>query len=219
MTISDTSTTDEVIAAALPKFIPSDADLKVWSKLTAATGDSVYTTLVGLFGADLTAFLADCTTSTECKEEDYSVYTGWAFGIQWTGTAVNSDFTSVTFADNLEIVGCFWSSTAADNAINNGVVTEVSATKPGSPDGLASVNDKSGPFDSWDGVIKSTTDKLQYAVHFLETDNDFYFETGDSVTLWNHLNLVAGVSTDVTLGNAVQLTATAGAIIAATLLF
>lgn len=45
-------------------------------------------TKVGLFGADLTAFLADCAVAqgaaSPCVVADYASFNGWAFGIQWT---------------------------------------------------------------------------------------------------------------------------------------
>jgi len=89
------STLEQVLVANVAKLNPSSSDLTAWVALTKATTDAAtpeYATKVGLFGGDLTGFLADCTTATVCDETKYDKYTGWGIGIQWTvATGSGSD--------------------------------------------------------------------------------------------------------------------------------
>ena len=62
--------------------------------------------------------------------------------------------------------------------------------------------------------MKPAADKLQYAIHFLESTDKFYYEVGSEATLWAHKDFANGVATDVTFGGAATLTADAGAILA-----
>jgi hypothetical protein len=49
-------------------------------------------TKVGLFGFDLTDFLADCAmASALCTEKDFKKFSGWAIGVQFTMTAAAAD--------------------------------------------------------------------------------------------------------------------------------
>lgn len=64
-------------------FAPLASDLTAWKTVTAKASDTVVTTM-GLFGADLTKFLADCVIAqgaTKCVSSEYDNYNGWAIGI------------------------------------------------------------------------------------------------------------------------------------------
>ena len=41
-------------------------------------------TSVGLFGYDLTDFLADCAETEDCDATAYEAFTGWAIGVNWS---------------------------------------------------------------------------------------------------------------------------------------
>lgn len=91
MTITSTSTLAEVYTAQT-SWYPSTTDIGTWADADHATGDTTYTTAIGLFGADLTDFLADCATATDhCDSADYDAYTGWGIGIEWSATTPVSD--------------------------------------------------------------------------------------------------------------------------------
>jgi len=78
------STLEQVLVANVAKLNPSTSDLTAWTALTKTSNDAstpVYATKLGLFGGDLTGFLADCTTATACDETAYDKYTGWGIGI------------------------------------------------------------------------------------------------------------------------------------------
>ena len=83
MTIVAASTLQEVLVANLADLNPNSSDLGKWVALTKATTDTTptYATKLGLFGGDLTQFLADCATATACDETKYDKFTGWGIGI------------------------------------------------------------------------------------------------------------------------------------------
>ncbi len=61
---------------------------------------STIKTKVGIFGADLTDFYADCAiASTLCTASTYHAYSGWALGVEitWTTTAADAATTGVCF--------------------------------------------------------------------------------------------------------------------------
>lgn len=85
MTISATSTLAEVFTASSTKWGPSSTDIDTWNAANPADTDTKTVTNIGLFGGDLTTFLADCATATtNCKAADYDGYNGWGVGICWT---------------------------------------------------------------------------------------------------------------------------------------
>ena len=89
-TITSTSTLADVLAAH-NNFAATTAQMANWVELTPlASGDA--STLVGLFGADLTDFLADCAiATTNCTSSDYDNYSGWAIGVDWTVASASVD--------------------------------------------------------------------------------------------------------------------------------
>ena len=70
------------------------------------------------------------------------------------------------------------------------------------------------PFINWFGEMKDAADKLQYAIHFQDSTEKFYYEVESEANVWAHLDLDSGVATKVTFGGAATLTAAAGAILA-----
>ena len=84
MGITKDSTLIQVFEETIGDYVPMSTDLEAWTDLTAADGDDLVTTTVGLFGADLTDFLDNCALATEaCTVADYDTFSGWAVGIQW----------------------------------------------------------------------------------------------------------------------------------------
>ena len=87
--ITTTSVLADVIAAH-NNFEATTEQMTNWIELTPlASGEA--STFVGLFGADLTEFLADCATSDDCDEADYDNYSGWAIGVDWTVASAKVD--------------------------------------------------------------------------------------------------------------------------------
>ena len=74
------------------------------------------------------------------------------------------------------------------------------------------------PFEGeWFGELQGLADKQQYSITFQEEGSDFYYEVGDTVTLWNFKDYLGGTDTDVTWASAARLTAAAGVIVASLL--
>lgn len=116
MTIGADSTLLEVLNETIDKYVPTSTDLDAWTTLDPATGDTIVTTTVGLFGADLTDFLDNCALATlACAVSDYDTFSGWAIGIEWVAAdsklrqAKDEIDSSVTFADQNLYVETHWS--------------------------------------------------------------------------------------------------------------
>ena len=91
MTAIEAASTLADVLAAHNDFAATSEQMTNWVELTPlASGDA--STLVGLFGADLTDFLADCAiATTNCTSSDYDNYSGWAIGVDWTVASANVD--------------------------------------------------------------------------------------------------------------------------------
>ena len=64
---------------------PSATELTAWNAATNyGTAADHPVTKLGLWGEDLTAFNADCLISTLCAAKDYTMYNGWALGVDFT---------------------------------------------------------------------------------------------------------------------------------------
>ena len=83
------STLADVIAAH-NDFAATSEQMTNWVELNPLPAGEA-TTLVGLFGASLTDFFADCAISDDCDEADYVGYSGWAIGVSWTVASANVD--------------------------------------------------------------------------------------------------------------------------------
>lgn len=86
MSITSTSTLAQVYTAN----IPSKPSTSSWKTLTNPTGLTTWAAKVGLFGNDLTTFFKDCATvgTTICDPANFTGYSGWAIGVEFTLTAV-----------------------------------------------------------------------------------------------------------------------------------
>lgn len=225
---------------AAQDWAPSTTDLDAWTTLNPATDDTRVVTDLGLFGVDLTDFLADCTTATSsCKPADYDNFNGWGIGLLWSkgaGTIANGEFDQVLLVETLVLAEVEWitnspalrrlMSAAPGNVVS---VFDVKTTyTPAATIAAAdSTNDAAAvtdPFDAWYAPESYLEDDEQLLISFIdETDTDFTFQVGDTQTAWVYLGSATGVGadgvkTDVTLAGAAQLTAAAAAIVA-TLLF
>ena len=80
--ITSASNVDDVVAA-YNNYQATEAQMATWGELTKLASKSV-TTKVGLFSADLTAFLKDCAIAIHvlaCNVPDYDNFSGWAIGV------------------------------------------------------------------------------------------------------------------------------------------
>lgn len=96
-TITSTSTLAQVFAATIPT--PTATDESSWTTLTPLASSTV-TSKVGLFGADLTSFYADCAVASAlCTASAFSSFTGWAIGVQFTlsAAAAQDDMAGICF--------------------------------------------------------------------------------------------------------------------------
>jgi len=94
------SSTVQNVLDAHNDFEPTATELEAWNAPTIyATGRPV--TSIGLWGADLTDFNADCATSTLCAAEDFTAWNGWALGVDWALAAgvTTGDFDGVIIED------------------------------------------------------------------------------------------------------------------------
>ena len=156
MSITADSTLDAVFLANIADWKPTDSDTKVWVKLAPATGDTVYTTTVGLFGEDLTDFLDDCAVATKnCKPADYDGYSGWAFGINIAGNAVATNTNTVSFETLKYSVALTWGdSTAATptfNTVKAGTIAAAPAEAVPANAAAITADTKTDPFNSFSG--------------------------------------------------------------------
>ena len=169
ITISATSPLTDVYLAHIANFEPNTGDLAKWSPLTAPSTDSNVKAKIGLFGVELTAFLADCAlATTNCKSADYTNYNGWAIGIQWTATAdpTANDVNSVTFVGLKEWVGVTWGTTT--RSLKDAYFTTTpAAAVPAKAD--LTLETAVGPFFNWDGELLALSKKEQYAVTFIDS--------------------------------------------------
>ena len=97
------ATADEIAAWNPIDPVVEAAALLMSGRLGGAGDDNTIVTSVGLFGYDLTDFLAECTTLEEddlCTVADYDVYTGWAVGVNWEGATLNA-IDGVVFTESL----------------------------------------------------------------------------------------------------------------------
>ena len=101
---------------------PLATDYESWVEVKAS-GEDATTTLVGLFGGDLTAFLEDCAAAgDDCDVADYAGLSGWAIGIEMTPDqarlrqATEGDTNIVIFADQFIGLKVYWYSDTNANA-------------------------------------------------------------------------------------------------------
>lgn len=73
------------LLAAYDTYTATATEIAAWNTVNAYAATDKVVTSAGLFGADLTAFNADCTASgsSVCTPSDYKDFTGWAIGVNW----------------------------------------------------------------------------------------------------------------------------------------
>ena len=218
MTITSTSPLTDVFLAHIASFHPNSSDIANWTALTPPTGESNVTTEVGLFGADLTSFLADCAiATTNCKSADYINYNGFTLYVEWVATTAPTagDVNSVTFASHNQWVANQWGTT---NAIKAGTYKTTPAISVPAKGDLT-LDTEDGPFLNWDGELQALSKLTQLAITFIDsTSSSNAFQVGDTATIWAHKNYAGGVASVVTFGGAASLAAEAG-FLAVALLF
>jgi hypothetical protein len=203
---------------------PSDTDLDAWEEVTAS-GEDTTVTKVGLFGGDLTAFLADCTAATDdCDPAEYDGFSGWAFGVEWAPAeaadtrlrqATAADINTLVFADRLIAAQVTWVDGENVLITSDVDVEEITDAAPEADD--IADTEVTDAFNRFWGDVTVGLDGPQYAVHFQEEGDDIYYEIDSESTVWAYLANAAGESTDVTWAGAAQLTAAAGAVAVALL--
>ena len=215
MTIGKDTTLADVVLATIADYEPTETDLDVWTELEGASTN--ITTKTGLAGFDLTDFLANCAKATEnCDVADYEKYNGWARGIEWTASAEPGSADTVVFEDTKVLVYVMWGYGALSGEVTADDVPEDFLDgdftfKQEGPDET--------PFDgAWTGEATSVDEEfIAYAISFQKEDDDPYYDYEVTTTVWNHSNFSDGEATEVTWNGAAQLSAAAGAIIAALL--
>lgn len=218
------------LAAAFTKLntavTATTAEITAWKALAKNASSNTVETKVGLFGHDLETFLADCVAlEAACDTTDYDAYTGWGVGVQWSSTAANSNAKDgVAFTASKQTVQVTWGASAGNaNDVESAVATaEPSATKPINTE--VTLTDATDGFAAWGAKNQaSATAQSQFAFSFFEDGDDtFYFEAGDTVSIWTTKGAIAGAdniaNAEFELVGAASLTA-ATSVIVASLLF
>ena len=212
------------------KIVATDAEIESWNTLDPVAvlqrlmSDrlgvvNTVTTSVGLFGYALDEFLEECATLEEdgdCEVADYDAYTGWAVGVNWSGSDSNP-MDGVVFTDSLWSVQVLW---GPGNTVMGGKVTAVAAAEPTGLQATALTEAVDG-FESWGKGPEATG--AVFAFSFFEDEDDFYFEAEDTTSIWATVGATPAPTgnvetTDFELVGAASLSA-ATSVIVASLLF
>jgi len=78
--------TIEDVLAVYNDYKPTATELAAWNNPTPCR-DGLPVVSMGLWGANLTEFNADCLVSTECATFDFTAWNGWALGVDWDWTS------------------------------------------------------------------------------------------------------------------------------------
>ena len=184
--------------------------------------DNAVVTSVGLFGADLTDFNADCVAlEDDCDIADYADYNGWGVGVNWASPAVVSaaQVDGVAFATSKWTVQVAWSAEA--NLITNSI-SEVAIATDAPTNANVSMDLSMDAFEAW-AADAGDNAGAQFAFSFFAAgDADFYFEAGDVESVWATFGAVADVADNVETAEfefigAASLTAATSVIVAALL--
>lgn len=163
--VAPTTTLVDVFTGAEDTWAPTTADFDAWQVATnadqavrlrsSALGAAITGVewSVGLFGADLTSFLDDCTTvddTTICDPADYAAYTGWGLGVCFiettAGTLTAADVDSILLADSLMLLEI--TQDDSENTYDYSTVTsaDFDATEP---TGSSVTDGFVDPFEAW----------------------------------------------------------------------
>ena len=224
MTISAISTVTDVLAA-YNAYTATTAEITAWNSGTG--GVTTTKTSVGLFGADLTTFLADCAiavATTACKVADYDNYNGWAIGVNFASTKTtdpNTDVSSVAFTDNKMGIDLTWTTAANVLKYYTSTVAIAAANPVVAEAGTKTTADNA--FVGWSFKPVASTTKAQFAFFFQDATDTVYYEAGDTASVWFGIGGVASAANVNTAAfefvGAAQLTVAASAAIVVALLF
>jgi hypothetical protein len=148
--------------------------------------DNKVLTRVGLFGADLTDFNADCVLLEDlCDVTDYADYNGWGVGVNWESEEAVADDQrdGVAFSESKWTVQVTWSGIDDANVIRSGI-SDVAIAADAPIDSEANLEAAVDAFDAW-AAEAGTNAAAQFTFAFFEVDSeDFYFEAGDTASVW-----------------------------------
>ena len=119
------------------------------------------TTSAGLFGADLTAFLADCAwaKTTDCDVTDYDNYSGWAIGVNFAASAYsNGSVSSFCITDKRACIDLTWNIYANILVAYTSSVT-ITAEKPVFAEVSRRAVASDNAFDGWSAELVASTFK------------------------------------------------------------
>jgi len=205
-------------------FAPTATELEAWNAATIYE-DGRPVTKIGLWGADLTDFTADCTTSTLCAAEDFTAWNGWAVGVDW---AAEADLTAAEI-DGVIIEDVMWGAEVTWAAVSNTIAAyDVTGTvAAGTPlDEACTAIDDDNQFGGWSGV-NGTALKEQFMFAFLDEadEGQALLQADHEGSVWTTLEVgpaAAGANVNTAafvFVGAVQLTVAATSAIALALLF
>jgi hypothetical protein len=217
-----TATTDEIAAwnAIDPLQVEAAAEgLRLRSgslSALAVTEDNAVVTKVGLFGADLTDFNADCVLlEDDCDIADYENYNGWGVGVNFESEEeVGEQFDGVGFATSKWCVVMAWE--AETNMIESAISdVAIAEDAPGADD--VEFEAATDAFGAWAADAGDNTG-AQFVFSFFEADDtDFYFEAGDTEDVWALGGVENVKTTAFEFVGAASLTAATSVIVAALL--
>jgi hypothetical protein len=218
-----TATATEIAAwgTLLPVQIEAAVRVLRSGRLSVAEDNAVVTS-VGLFGADLTEFNADCVALEDlCDVADYADYNGWGVGVNWASPAVvtAAQVDGVAFATSKWTVQVTWD--AETNVIESSI-SEVAIAADAPTDENVTLEAAEDAFEAWAADAGDNTG-AQFAFSFFAAgDADFYFEAGDVESVWATFGAVADVADNVETAEfefigAASLTAATSVIVAALL--
>ncbi len=96
------------------EFTATADEIAAWNLLDPcqiAGQDNPTATRIGLFGADLTEFNADCVALEDlCDVADYADYNGWGVGINWEPSNADNlnQYDGVVFTDSKWVTQVYW---------------------------------------------------------------------------------------------------------------
>ena len=221
-----TATADEIAAWNTLDPVQIEEEVaKLMSDRLSAAADNTVATRVGLFGADLTDFNADCVAlEDDCDVADYADYNGWGVGICWEpSTEDNEDqYDGVVFTDSKWVTQIYWSGSSGTNWLSSGI-SDVAPAEDAPVTDDVDLEEAKDAFEAWAGDMELTNEDDQFMFAFFEAgDTTFYFEAGDKTSIWATAGVHATVSgnvetADFELVGAASLTAATSIIVAALL--
>ena len=220
-----TATATEIAAwGTLDPVQIEEEEVKLMTDRLSDAEDNAVVTKVGLFGADLTDFNAECVALEDlCDVADYADYNGWGVGVNWESAedVADDQIDGVAFATSKWTVQVTWSGTEDANVIESSI-SEVAIAEEAPTDDDVELEEAVNAFGAWAADAGDNTG-AQFAFKFFEAgDADFYFEAGDVESVWATFGAIADVAGNVETAKfefigAASLTAATSVIVAALL--